>query len=352
MRMALGLAARGLGNVWPNPAVGCVLVNDGRVVGRGFTQPGGRPHAEAMALAQAGSAARDATVYVTLEPCAQQGETPPCADALAAAQVARVVVAVGDPDSRTDGRGIALLRDAGIDVVEGVAAAEAQELNAGFFNKTKFGRPLVTLKLATTMDGKIATAGGESQWLTGPEARARGHLLRATHDAILVGVGTAIADDPSLTCRLPGMSDHSPVRVVLDGKARLGLESRLLGSAREVPLWLIVARGAKADDLAAAGAEIFALGKARDPAAVLAALAARGITRVLIEGGASVATSFVKAGLVDRIAWFRAPVLSGDDGLPGLFGMDIETIGELKQFRRVAIETVGQDILESYAHQR
>jgi diaminohydroxyphosphoribosylaminopyrimidine deaminase/5-amino-6-(5-phosphoribosylamino)uracil reductase len=352
MRMAFGLASRGLGNVWPNPAVGCVVVKNGHVVGRGYTQAGGRPHAEAVALAQAGDAARDGVAYVTLEPCAHRGETPACAETLAAAGVARVVIAASDPDPRTDGRGTALLRDAGVDVIEDVAVEEAEELNAGFIKKVKTGRPLVTLKLATTLDGKIATAGGDSKWITGPEARARGHRMRACHDAILIGIGTAMADDPSLTCRLPGMLNRSPVRVVLDSKARLSVTGRLVAGAAETPLWVIVQRGAKADPLAAAGAEILAVGKSGDPAAVLEVLVSRGITRVLIEGGASVATSFVRAGLVDRLAWFRAPVLSGDDGLPGLYGMDIETIDELKRFRRTAVETVGQDILESYAFQR
>lgn len=350
--MALGLAARGLGNVWPNPAVGCVLVQSGRVIGRGHTQPGGRPHGEAVALGQAGASARGAVAYVTLEPCAHAGQTPPCADALVAAGVARVVVAAADPDPRTNGRGIALLRDGGLDVIEGICEAEAEELNAGFMTRIRESRPLVTLKLATTLDGKIATAGGESQWITQSEARARGHLLRAANDAIVVGIGTALADDPSLTCRLPGMAHHSPVRVVLDGKARLPPESRLVQSAGDVPVWVLTKRGAKADDLAAAGVDVIALGKADDPAAVLAVLASRGITRVLIEGGAAVATSFIRAGLVDRIAWFRAPALGGDDGLAGVLGLDVETIGELKRFKRTAIETVGQDLLESYAVQR
>ena len=245
-----------------------------------------------------------------------------------------------------------MLRAGGLDVIEGVRAPEAEELNAGFMTKIRENRPLVTLKLATTLDGKIATAGGQSQWITSAQARARGHLLRARNDAIVVGIGTALADDPSLTCALPGMASHSPVRVVLDGKARLPLESRLVQSAGEVPVWVLARRGAEAGDLAAAGVEVMALDEAGDPAAVLAALASRGITRVLLEGGARVATSFIRAGLVDRIAWFRAPSLSGDDGLAGVLGLDIETIGELKRFKRTAIETTGQDLLENYAVQR
>src|SRR5579862_7078692 len=213
MRGALSLARRGLGNTWPNPAVGCVLVREGRVVGRGWTQPGGRPHAETEALARAGRAARGATAYVTLEPCCHHGRTPPCADALIAAGLSRVVAAIEDPDPRVAGGGLARLRAAGLDVESGLCAAEAAEINAGFLSRLRLGRPLVTLKLATSLDGRIATASGESRWITGGPARERAHLLRATHDAILVGTDTVIADNPELTCRLPGLAGHSPVRV-------------------------------------------------------------------------------------------------------------------------------------------
>ena len=225
--------------MWPNPAVGCVIVRDDRVVGRGWTQPGGRPHAETEALARAGAAAEGATAYVTLEPCCHWGRTPPCADALIAAGVARVVVAVEDPDPRVAGGGIARLRAAGIAVEAGLGAAEAAEINAGFFLRVRHGRPLVTLKLATSLDGRIATPIGESRWITGPAARERAHLLRATHDAILVGTGTVIADDPQLTCRLPGLADHSPVRVALDRQLRIPLEAHLIAEARQVPTWVV-----------------------------------------------------------------------------------------------------------------
>jgi diaminohydroxyphosphoribosylaminopyrimidine deaminase / 5-amino-6-(5-phosphoribosylamino)uracil reductase len=239
MRAALGLARRGLGRVWPNPAVGCVIVKDGRVVGRGWTQPGGRPHAETEALARAGEAAHGATAYVTLEPCCHWGRTPPCADALIAAGLRRVVVAVEDPDPRVAGGGLAHLRAAGIAVEAGLGAAEAAEINAGFFQRIRFGRPLVTLKLATSLDGRIATASGESRWITGPAARERAHLLRATHDAILVGTDTVIADDPQLTCRLPGLAEHSPVRVVIDRQLRIPPGARLFAEARQVPTWVL-----------------------------------------------------------------------------------------------------------------
>ena len=208
MRAALALARRGLGRVAPNPAVGCILVRDGIVVGRGWTQPGGRPHAETEALRRAGAAAAGAVAYVTLEPCAHHGSTPPCADALIAAGVSRVVVAIEDPDPRVAGRGLARLTAAGISVETGVCADEAGRLNAGFLKRIEHGLPLVTLKLATSLDGKIATHAGESQWITGEDARARGHLLRAQTDAIMIGSGTAQIDNPLLTCRLPGLEDR------------------------------------------------------------------------------------------------------------------------------------------------
>ncbi|MBX6375722.1 MAG: bifunctional diaminohydroxyphosphoribosylaminopyrimidine deaminase/5-amino-6-(5-phosphoribosylamino)uracil reductase RibD, partial [Acetobacteraceae bacterium] len=244
MRAALALARRGLGNAWPNPAVGCVLVRDGRVVGRGWTQPGGRPHAETEALRRAGpEGARGATAYVTLEPCSHHGRTPPCCDALIAAGVARVVVALQDPDSRVNGRGIARLRAAGIAVETGLCEAEARAINAGFIRRIHLGLPLVTLKLATTLDGRIATATGESRWITGPEARREAHALRARHDAVLVGSGTVLADDPDLTCRLPGMAKTPVLRVVADSRLRTPPAARLVATARQVPTWIVTRPG-------------------------------------------------------------------------------------------------------------
>src|SRR5712691_553149 len=239
MRAALALARRGLGNVWPNPAVGCVIARNSKVVGRGWTQPGGRPHAETEALARAGGAAQGATAYVTLEPCSHWGRTPPCADALIAAAVGRVVVAIEDSDPRVAGGGLARLRAAGIAVETGLGAADAAEINAGFLQRVRLGRPLVTLKLATSLDGRIATAAGESRWITGPAARDHAHLLRATHDAILVGTGTVLADDPQLTCRLPGLAGCSPVRVVLDRQLRIPPGADIIAEARQVPTWLV-----------------------------------------------------------------------------------------------------------------
>jgi diaminohydroxyphosphoribosylaminopyrimidine deaminase/5-amino-6-(5-phosphoribosylamino)uracil reductase len=356
MAMALALAERGLGNVWPNPAVGCVLVKAGRVVGRGWTQPGGRPHAETEAIARAGAAAaRGSTAYVTLEPCAHHGRTPPCADAMLAAGIARAVIGSQDPDPRVDGRGIARLRAAGVEVGVGCLADEVRRLADGFFRRIRDGRPAVSLKLATSADGRIATATGESRWITGPEARAEGHRLRLRHDAILIGSGTALADDPLLTCRLPGLEARSPVRVVIDRRLRLTPESRLARSARELPVWLFTrAVGTPAASaLAATGVSVLPLAAVAaaeaEPAAslreALAALAAHGITRVLVEGGAAVATAFLRARLVDRLYRFEAPLLLGADGAPAVQPLGVRRLGDAPRWRRVEERPLGPDRL-------
>jgi diaminohydroxyphosphoribosylaminopyrimidine deaminase/5-amino-6-(5-phosphoribosylamino)uracil reductase len=353
MRAALALAARGLGRVWPNPAVGCVLVRDRTVVGRGWTQRGGRPHAETEALRRAGDAARGATAYVSLEPCAHTGKTPPCAEALVAAGTVRAVVAVEDPDPRVSGRGIAKLREAGIRVDVGACAAEASDLNAGFFLRVKQGRPLVSLKLATSLDGRIATRTGDSRWITGEAARRRGHLLRATHDAILIGTGTALTDDPELTCRLPGLADRSPVRVVLDRQLRLPEGSRIL-AAGSVPTWLIAAAPSDAARKAAlkgGGAEIIevpAIDGRLSLQDTLRAIGDRGITRVLAEGGSTLAASLLQQDLVDRIEWFRSTAIIGGDGLAAAGPLRVERLLDAKRFVRIDTEIVGADVLETY----
>jgi diaminohydroxyphosphoribosylaminopyrimidine deaminase / 5-amino-6-(5-phosphoribosylamino)uracil reductase len=355
MRAALALAARGLGRTWPNPAVGCVLVREGRVVGRGWTQPGGRPHAETEALGRAGDAARGATAYVSLEPCAHSGKTPPCAESLIAAGVGRAVVAIEDPDPRVSGRGIAMLRAAAIRVDRGPCADEAAELNAGFFLRIKRGRPLVSLKLATSLDGRIATHSGDSRWITGEAARWRAHGLRATHDAILVGTGTAMADDPALTCRLPGLHERSPVRVVLDRQLRLPPGAKVLATARDVPTWAITAAAGdprRRQALEAAGVEILDVAAAPDGrlsvSATLQALGARGITRLLVEGGGALSASLLRQDLVDRIYWFRSASVIGGDGLAAVAALGIERLFDAKLFARLETETLGADMLESY----
>jgi len=354
MRAALALARRGLGRTWPNPSVGCVIVKDGMVVGRGWTQPGGRPHAETEALARAGRSAKGANAYVTLEPCCHHGKTPPCTDALIAAGIRRAVVAIEDPDPRVAGKGIAALRAAGVSVELGPAADDAHEINAGFMSSITRGRPLVTLKLATSLDGRLAVASGESRWITGEPARARGHLLRATHDAVMVGSGTVLVDDPELACRLPGLSDRNPVRVVIDGGLRVPLTARVVVDARHVPTWFVVRHGAASERRAALtgnGVEVIEVPALRsgetDLAAALAALARKGITRVLVEGGATLAAALVRADLVDRIAWFRAPSLIGGDGRAALDALGVAAPAEAPRFIRTGIEPIGDDVLET-----
>lgn len=349
MRMALSLAARGLGNVWPNPAVGCVIEHEGRVLGRGWTQPGGRPHAERMALDQAGDAARGATAHVTLEPCAHHGKTPPCADALKAAGVARVNIAIGDPDPRVAGRGIAGLRAAGIAVATGILAEEARRQQRGFLTRVLLGRPMVTLKLASSLDGRIATAGGESQWITGPEARRRVHALRLSHDAVLVGGGTARDDDPLLTVR--GLGEVTqPVRVVASALLDLPPEGALAASARQVPLWLC--HGPRADkarikaftDRGAICVAVPETGARLDLAGLLRALGARGLTRVFCEGGGQFAGSLLRAGLVDELHGFGAGVAIGAEGRPALGELGLEHLSDAPRFRLRRLEQVGGNI--------
>jgi len=354
MTMALALAARGLGTVWPNPAVGCVIVREGVIVGRGWTQPGGRPHAETEALGRAGADARGATVYVTLEPCSHQGRTPPCAEALIAAGVTRVVVACGDPDPRVSGAGIARLRAAGLTVEMGLGATAARFLNQGFLQRVEAGRPLVTLKLATSLDGRIASHSGASRWITGETARAWGHGLRARHDAILVGINTALTDDPALTCRLPGLDWRSPVRIIADSHLRLPPASQLVKSAANTPTWVLtLADGdpARAEAFGACGVEVIRVPPAADGTldlkASLSALAERGLTRVLVEGGARLAAGLIRAGLVDRLEWFRSASLIGGDGTPALAALGVDHPDQSPRFDRIASRRAGDDLAET-----
>ena len=356
MRVALALARRGLGRVWPNPAVGCVIVKEGRVVGRGWTQPGGRPHAEAEALARVGEAAHGATAYVTLEPCCHWGRTPPCADALIAVGLSRVVAALEDPDPRVAGGGLARLRAAGIAVETGLGAAEAAEINAGFLLRLRLGRPLVTLKLATSLDGRIATASGESRWITGPAARERAHLLRATHDAILVGTDTVLADNPQLNCRLPGLAEHSPVRIVIDRQLRVPLDAHLVAEARQVPSWIVTlnsADQARQKALSDAGVVIIPAEPDQaghiDLAVALGVLGERGLTRLLVEGGGRLAAALLRAGLVDRLVWLHAPLLLGGDGIPAVAELGLDALAEAPGFERLTTETVGADVLTIFS---
>lgn len=338
MAHALSLGRRGQGRVWPNPAVGCVIVKDGRVVGRGWTQPGGRPHAETEALAQAGAQARGATVFVTLEPCAHHGQTPPCADALVAAGVARVVAACQDPNPCVDGGGFARLRKAGIAVEAGVLEAQARRDHAGFIQRITTGAPCVTLKLANTLDGRIATATGESQWITGPAARRDVHALRARHDAVMVGAGTARADDPTLNVRGLGLR-HQPVRVVLSRRLDVPKAGRLAETAGVQPLWLCHGADAAPEDLAfwrAAGAELLACptGAAGqlEPKGVMQVLGAQGLTSIFCEGGGALAASLLGAELVDQLITYSAGLALGAEGTPAIGAMGIAALAEAPRF--------------------
>jgi len=356
MQLALSLGRRGLGRTWPNPAVGAVVVKDGVIVGRGWTQPGGRPHAEPVALKVAGDAARGATLYVTLEPCSHFGRSPPCVDAVIASGIARVVSAIEDPNPEVGGKGHAKLRAAGITVDVGLGAEQAARDHAGHFRRIRDRRPHVILKLAVSADDKIAAAGRKPVAITGEAAKTRAHLLRAQCDAILVGIGTVLADDPMLTCRLPGMEARSPVRVVLDRALRIPGGSRLVHSARETPLWVMASELAEAPAammLGAAGAEVMRVADIAKPVgldikAVLHALFEKGITRLMVEGGARAASSFVAAGLADEIWLLRGPEAIGADGIPALDAMPLQSITGSPMFKARVGEKLDRDILTIY----
>ena len=353
MALALALGRRGLGHTWPNPSVGCVIVREGRIIGRATTAFGGRPHAEPQALAQAGEAARGATAYVSLEPCAHHGETPPCTDSLIAAGIARVVSPLADTDPRVAGQGFARLRAAGVEVTTGILAEEAGEDHAGFFTRIAHGRPRLTLKLASSFDGRIATATGESQWITGPAARRAVHAMRASHDAVMVGGGTARADDPSLTVREMGVA-RQPVRIVVSRRLDLPLMSRLARSAREIPLWLV--HGPDADPALheaweGIGARLLSAplaGGQLDLPAALATLGQAGLTRVFCEGGGGLAASLLAADLVDELAGFTAGIAIGAEGLPAIGALGLARLAEAPRFALSEVRPVGPDILHRW----
>jgi diaminohydroxyphosphoribosylaminopyrimidine deaminase/5-amino-6-(5-phosphoribosylamino)uracil reductase len=358
MRAALALARRGLGTTWPNPSVGCVIVRDGLVVGRGTTQPGGRPHAEPVALTMAGEQATGATAYVTLEPCCHQGRTAPCTDALIAAGIARVVIAATDRDTRVNGRGTQQLKAAGIEVETGLLEAEALETLIGFNHRIMLGRPMVTLKLASTLDGRIATHGGESQWITDTSARRLAHAMRGRHDAVMVGVGTVLADNPDLTCRIDGFRPTPNVRVIADSHLRTSLTSRLMTTAKDVPTWFLLREGtnlAREDAFSDLGAKLIKIPGSSagvDLTAAMVALGAAGLTRVLVEGGGQLAAAMLRADLVDRIAWFHAAAVMGGDGWPAVQAFGVETLDHMPRFRRDCGNVIGNDMVSEYTRQR
>ena len=359
MGLALGLGRRGLGRTWPNPSVGAVVVRrqgDGPViVGRGWTQPGGRPHAETQALDRAGGAARGATLYVTLEPCSHHGKTPPCADAIVAAGIGEVVSALEDPSPQVAGEGHRRLAAAGIKVRVGIGADEARRAHAGHIRRMRAGRPQVMLKLAVSADGKAGLAGRRPAPITGEAARARVHLMRAMNDAVLTGIGTALADDPLLTCRLPGMADRSPIRVVLDSALRLGRDSRLVATARETPLWVFTgaqAAHAREQALRATGVEVLRVGTRDgrlDLDAMLRLLAERGITRLMVEAGPILTAAMLAADLVDEAALLRSDRVIGPDGIDALEGRSLDALARSPRLQLLRTEMAGADTIDFLA---
>lgn len=356
MGAALALAMRGLGITAPNPTVGCIIVtNDGQIAGRGWTQIGGRPHAEYEAIKRAGVQCRGATAYVTLEPCDHEGKTPACSKAIINAGIKRVVIACQDPDPRVSGRGIKRLKKASIEVIQGVLEEEAKYLNNGFFTRITEGRPIFTLKSATTLDGQIATRNGHSKWITGPEARARGHMLRARHDAIMIGIGTALADKPQLTCRIEGMEIYSPRRIIIDSNLELLLSNPLVKTANQTPTIILTAKEIDRKKIVALkkqGVEVIELTPLASgrlaPTSIAKALGAKGLNSVLLEGGSKLASSFISAGLVDRLAWFHSPKLIGGDGIPSIAAYGVEKLSDAQSFHRITQNQCGKDIYGVY----
>lgn len=351
MQQALRLASHGLGNVWPSPAVGCVIMKDKQVIGRGWTQPGGHPHAESLALQQAGTTASGATVYVTLEPCFQRRAHENCLSLLEKASVARVVMGCIDPDPRTHGQSIAALQAHGIQTEVGILKEQCEALNAGFFLRLQKQRPFITLKAATSLDGKIALANRQSKWLTGDASRDYAQLLRAQHDAVLAGINTVLADDPLLTCRLPGLPKRPTVRVVLDSNLRLLFNSQLIQSTNVAPLWVMTCQPAghsHAQALLAKGAEIISViandrGQI-DIHAAMRVLADRGITRLMVEGGAHILSSFYQASLWDELALFQAPVILGNDSHAAWQELGLEKLSDSQRLKLVEQKMIGNDI--------
>lgn len=358
MAAALRLGRRMLGQTHPNPAVGALIVrHEGGnhiVVGRGWTERGGRPHAETLALAEAGEAARGATAYITLEPCSHDGSTPPCAEALIEAGIGRVVSAIEDPDERVAGRGHKMLRDAGIEVTTGVLAEEARAAHGGHISRVTKGRPWITLKLAVSADGMIGQGNGGRMIITGREAFDMVQGMRAESDAIAIGIGTALVDDPRLTVRLPGLADRSPIRIVFDGTAQLPVTSNLATTARETPLWLVVEPDAPAERCAALeelGVKIIKIESGPGGVGLAAALgtfAGMGLTRILVEGGARLASSLVSADLIDEVVLFRASVVVGPDGVRALAGQALSAIERSPRYRLMLEMPIGEDMKRRY----
>ncbi|MGH1375994.1 MAG: bifunctional diaminohydroxyphosphoribosylaminopyrimidine deaminase/5-amino-6-(5-phosphoribosylamino)uracil reductase RibD [Alphaproteobacteria bacterium] len=347
IKSAIAMARRGIGRTGENPSVGCIIVKGGHIIARAHTSDNGRPHAEVNALQQAGEKARNATLYVTLEPCTHHGKTPPCIDAIIAAGIKRVVIGSMDIDPRVDGKSVKLLQNAGVEVLTGILTNECDLLNIGFFTRLTKERPYITLKTACTLDGKIATSSGQSKWITGGQAREHVHQLRSRHDAILVGIDTVLADNPALTTRVTGV-EHKTARIILDSDLRTPISSDLVQTAKDMPLHIFYTKTSDHyDPLINAGAILHEVPK-YDLNAVLKVLANSGINRVLVEGGATVHTEFLKQKLCDELHVYRAPTCIGEDGVPVVKGMSIDSLSKRLDFQCITRRSLGHDCLEIY----
>jgi diaminohydroxyphosphoribosylaminopyrimidine deaminase/5-amino-6-(5-phosphoribosylamino)uracil reductase len=344
MQIVLALSKRGVGLTAPNPSVGCVLVKNGQIIATGVTGNSGRPHAETIALAKAGENAQGATAYVTLEPCCHHGKTPPCTDALIKAGIKKVVIATTDTFKKVSGLGVQKLQEAGIEVILGICEDEARIINQGFFSVQEKGRPYVTLKLATSFDGKIADKNGNSKWITSSDTRAYAHYLRAKNDAIMVGIGTVLADNPMLDCRLSGMQAQSPIRIILDNNLRIPLDSKLVQNAKQIPLYIIGSNVKENQALAENGVKII---KSSGVANILSLLAEKDITRLMIEGGSKISASFISEGFVDEFVWMRSAKKIGHDGIDAIAGMDIKQVTE-ENFTKFSQYSIGEDLITTY----
>ncbi len=345
MRAAINMARRGIGRTAENPSVGCVIVKDGTVIARSRTADGGRPHAEPQAIDRAGDKAIGATLYVTLEPCANHGKTPPCVDAVIKSGVKRVVIGMTDPNPETNGASVQRLKNAGLEAVTDILKSECEDIHRGFISRITRARPYVTLKCAATIDGKIACASGESKWITGINARRHVHALRSKHDAIMVGIHTALHDDPMLNARLDGLN-HTITRIVMDRELRINPDSRLVQSANQFPL-LVLHENGNPDSLIKAGAQTIKTDCGNIPA-VLKLLAQQGINNLMIEGGAKLQSSFLKAGCFDEILLYRAPTLLGEPAKSVVSDLNIDTLAKRLDLHRIAYRSLGEDTLEIY----
>ena len=359
MNASIVIASRGLGRTAPNPSVGCLLVKEGAVVGQGYTDIGGRPHAETKALRVAKEKAEGATAFITLEPCAHENNGPSCAEQLVNCGIARAVIAMKDPDPRTSGKGLQLLIDNDIDVKLDVCRKMAYRINYGHLCRIKYNRPTISLKIATSLDGRIATSKGESKWITGILARRHAHLIRSFYDAILVGIETVKKDDPMLNCRLEGLEKYSPIRVILDSKLSISLESKLLKSATEIPLWIVTKKNnniVKQKELQKKGAKIIEISESNngklDLNHLLNVLSNKGITRLLVEGGSKVNASFISLGLVDDILCYRSGLLLGHEGVSSIFNLTTDKLNLAPKFEFLEQKKLGEDLLDIWTEKK